>query len=314
MKTLYVIGNGFDRHHEINCSYADFHAWLLEHHPSFFFDMDEVYGWCDGDWWSNFEINLGEIDVMEYAQRIAFENPVDLASDHCDSMWNDAQIAVENQMSELYQSLQNYFEEWVAQLKKPNQETRIFIDQHDAVFLNFNYTRTLEDLYGIQSDRILHIHGEAGRNDKLVIGHGLTEDELRAKYPTPHDLYHQGKLDEETASSFDIHDEWAWNEVFHQVASRRKPVETIIKQNESFFDGLTCVSKVCVYGLSFSDVDIPYMIKIKESAPNAHWEISCFCESDRIKVRAFAAKHGVKDYSIVRLSELYDPNQLSMSF
>ena len=138
MKTLYVIGNGFDRHHDINCSYADFHAWLLGHHSDLFYKMDEIYGWCDGDWWSNFEINLGEIDVMEYAQRIAFENPVDLASDHCDSMWNDAQIEVENQMTELYQSLQNYFEEWVAQLKEPNQEKRIFIDQHDAVFLNFN--------------------------------------------------------------------------------------------------------------------------------------------------------------------------------
>lgn len=314
MKTLYVIGNGFDRHHDINCSYADFHAWLLENHSGLFYDMDEIYGWCDGDWWSDFENNLGDVDVMEYTQWIALENPVDLASDHCDSMWNDAQIAVENQMSELYQSLQNYFEEWVSQLKEPNQEKRIFIDQYDAVFLNFNYTRTLEDMYGIRADRVLHIHGEAGKNDKLVIGHGLTENDLRAKYPTPHVLFHQGKLDEETASCFDIHDELAWDEAFHQVAIRRKPVKEIIQQNEIFFNGLKNVSKVCVYGLSFSDVDIPYMIKINECAPNAHWEISCFSESDRSKVQVFAAKYGVKDYSIVRLSELCDPNQLTMSF
>lgn len=106
LKTLYVIGNGFDRYHDINCSYDDFRMWLEEYHSDLFYKIDEIYGWSDGDWWSNFENNLGEIDVMEFAQRIAFENPVDLSSDHCDSMWNDAQIAVENQMTEMYQSLQ----------------------------------------------------------------------------------------------------------------------------------------------------------------------------------------------------------------
>lgn len=314
MRTLYVIGNGFDRHHDINCSYDDFRRWLEEHHPDLFNKMEEIYGWCDGDWWSDFENNLGKVDVMEYAQRIAFENPVDLASDHCDSMWNDAQIEVENQMTELYQSLQEFFEEWVAQLKEPNPEKKIFINSRDAIFLNFNYTRTLEDLYGIRPDRILHVHGEADRNDKLIIGHGLTEDDLRAKYPTPYKLYRQGELDEETASSYDIHDEWAWDEAFLQVASRRKPVEEIIKQNESFFDGLTDVCKVCVFGLSFSDVDIPYLTKIKECAPNAQWEISCFSESDRKRVTDFAVKHSLENLSLVRLSELDDPNQLKMIF
>ena len=28
--TLYVIGNGFDRHHDIPCSYIDFRDWMKD--------------------------------------------------------------------------------------------------------------------------------------------------------------------------------------------------------------------------------------------------------------------------------------------
>ena len=30
MKNLYIIGNGFDKHHEIPSGYWDFHEWLKE--------------------------------------------------------------------------------------------------------------------------------------------------------------------------------------------------------------------------------------------------------------------------------------------
>jgi hypothetical protein len=314
MKTLYVIGNGFDRHHNINCLYSHFKEWIELYHHEFFFQMDEIYGWCDSDWWKDFENNLGKIDVMEYAQRIASENPVDLSSDHCDSMWNDAQIEVENQMKELYGNLQSLFEEWVAQLNEPDSQKRIYIDVHDATFLTFNYSRTLEELYGISPTKVLHIHGIAGSNDKLVFGHGMTLDALHESNPTPNDLYRKGVIDEEEASSYDIHDQWAWDEAFHQVDTMRKPVEDIIHYNMKFFEAIAGVEKVCVYGLSFSDVDVPYLRRILESAPNALWEVSCFNQDDIDKVNVFALNNGVRELKIVRLSELVDPNQMTICF
>ena len=314
MKTLYVIGNGFDKYHDIQCSYSEFLSWLREKHGGLLFDMDKVYGICDGEWWKDFEHNLGEIDVMGYAQQVAFENPVDLSSDHCDAMWNDAQIEVENQMTQLYNQLQGCFEEWVAQLNSPSEGKRVYLDSHDAQFLVFNYTRTLEEMYRIPEKRILHIHGEAGKRKKLIIGHGKTMEILKREHPTPSDLYHQGKLDEEAASSFDIHDELAWDEAFRQVASMRKPVEIIMNEYVPFFNRIKDVPKICVYGLSFSDVDIPYMEKIASLSPKAHWEISCFSEIDRKKVSAFTSKNDIKDFKIVRLSELEDPNQLRIKF
>ena len=47
----------------------------------------------------------------------------------------------------------------------------------DSLWLTFNYTHTLEDLYGIDSSLILHIHGDAENYyEKLIIGYGNDED------------------------------------------------------------------------------------------------------------------------------------------
>ena len=314
MKNFYIIGNGFDLHHDINCSYSNFRAWLDKHDRSFLLKMDEIYGCCDGDWWCDFENNLGEIDVMEYAQRVAFENGVDLSSDHCDSMWSDAQIEVENEMGGLYNALQGYFEEWVAQLNAPNPQKRVYMETQDAAFLNFNYTQTLEDLYHLKPENVLHIHGAAGKGEKLIIGHRLSKDDLKHLYPTPNDLYRQGKIDEETASSYDVHDEWAWEEAFSQVASMQKPVKKLILDYRQFFNNIKGAQKICAYGISFSEVDLPYLNEIMLMAPLAKWEISYYSDRDKENVTAFAENNGLQNYKLVRLSALKDPRQMSIDF
>ena len=44
MKTLYIIGNGFDMHHDIKCSYKNFREWLGEHHSDVPNKIEEIYG------------------------------------------------------------------------------------------------------------------------------------------------------------------------------------------------------------------------------------------------------------------------------
>ena len=314
MKILYVIGNGFDLHHDINCSYSDFKEWLGEHDRSFLLKMDVIYGCCDGKWWCDFENNLGEIDVMEYAQRVAFENGVDLSSDHCDRMWSDAQIEVENEMGYLYSALQGYFEKWVTQLNAPNVQKRVYLEIQEASFLSFNYTQTLEDIYNVKPEQVLHIHGVAGNGERLIIGHRFSKKQLKDLYPTPYDLYKQGKIDEETVSSYDVHDEWAWDEAFSQVASMQKPVKQLIQDHQNFFGAIKGALKVCAYGLSFSEVDLPYLKEVIAMAPLAKWEISYYSENDEERVTAFAAANDLKNYKLVRLSSLKDPGQLSLDF
>ena len=43
---LYVIGNGFDLHHGLPCSYSDFEVWLQENRPNVYRNMNRIYGEC----------------------------------------------------------------------------------------------------------------------------------------------------------------------------------------------------------------------------------------------------------------------------
>ena len=38
-------------------------------------------------------------------------------------------------------------------------------------FLTFNYTDTLECVYGIDAEKVLHFHGRAASGDELIVGH-----------------------------------------------------------------------------------------------------------------------------------------------
>ena len=142
MKHLYIIGNGFDIHHKINSSYRSFRDWMNECYPSILEDVENVYGYCDVDWWADFENNLASLDAVEFSSNIAFENQPDLLSEHCDRTWTDAQIEVENQLNAIYAEIRERFHEWIMQLNRPHNDRRIKIEHNDSIFFTFNYTKT----------------------------------------------------------------------------------------------------------------------------------------------------------------------------
>lgn len=60
MKTLYVIGNGFDLHHDVKSAYKDYRIWLEKSHSELLREIDSVYpNSHDDSWWNQFEENLG---------------------------------------------------------------------------------------------------------------------------------------------------------------------------------------------------------------------------------------------------------------
>lgn len=81
MKHLYIIGNGFDCHHGICSSYKAYRTWLQEHHPRLYERLSEFYATDNDEWWWEFELNLGEIDITDYIDNTASEARPDFASD-----------------------------------------------------------------------------------------------------------------------------------------------------------------------------------------------------------------------------------------
>lgn len=196
-------------------------------------------------------------------------------------MWTDAQFEVENQLEELYSELRKCFHEWVVQLTPPSASSKVNIITQDSKFINFNYTKTLENLYGINPHKILHLHGCVDEDEDFILGHGKSYEELDSlnteKRPvSPEDLdeYELNLFYEEQANSYEFHEQLARQAAISGVASQRKPVNDIIKKNESFLNSLSDISHIHVYGLSLSEVDMPYLKHILSIVRSANGNLA----------------------------------------
>ena len=315
-KHLYIIGNGFDLHHKIKSSYGDFRDWLKSTHQSVMWDLDEIYGSCGVEWWGDFENNLADLDVFQYASAIADENTPDLMSDHCDRTWGDAQAEVEYNLGGLYSDLRKFLRKWVRQLNKPSEECQIRLEIQNSRFINFNYTYTLEDMYKVPDNQILHIHGCISDGTPLVIGHGKDPEDLRAMNEVDDPPRPSSDIPEsyeewtcEMEQRHPLHEQMAEDAAIDAVASQRKPVGDIMQNNIEFFNALNDVTNIHVYGFSFSDVDMPYLDKITEIAKGAKWEISDYQDKCKTKIEAFVTRNQIDHYEIIDLKSLYISNQ-----
>lgn len=163
--------------------------------------------------------------------------------------------------------VRNCFSAWVNDIKINGM--RIFDFDCCAKFITFNYTETLERLYSIQADRILHIHGKAHSDSKIIVGHRTTVDPLSGSFVN---------------NNFKGNNNVIQNLV--DLADLYKPSEAIIEQNSVFFTSLKDIDSVNVIGHSCSDVDKLYFEAIAANVrPDAKWLFCFFDErNDRVNM------------------------------
>ena len=229
-RKLYVIGNGFDLHHGLPCGYADFMAWLQGNRPKVYSTLNRIYGDCDGNNWSDFEDSLASFNLDDYS----------------DDVTRDDLMRLKAELNEALGS-------WAKTIGMPEPGTAIDDIDRNAVFFTFNYTRTLEDFYGIDEDRIVHIHGSVDSGN-LIFGHDSTGDAVS---------------DEELKEARRTHmDADLYKDLVHIKMSQefadvfRKPVAEIIEKHGSDFDALAVIEEMIVLGVSYSDIDMPYFERI----------------------------------------------------
>lgn len=104
---LFVIGNGFDRGHNIPCLYSDFYNYLNENRGDILDIMEKFYSVeKNSDLWSDFEKSLEKDINYDSLSEIIGENTPNFASDDFrDGDWYDAQIYVEQECDELLESI-----------------------------------------------------------------------------------------------------------------------------------------------------------------------------------------------------------------
>ncbi len=222
--------------------------------------VGEYFG-VDAEFWNQFETRLAEFDA---------EAAVDYASQFLDDKgYGDFQYELEQIGAGLSTRLSRHFAAWARALVVPSatEVSRLLSIDPAARFLTFNYTATLEQLYRVPAERILHIHGSAGNPaDSLVLGHGWErkpEDSLNFEPDGPE-------------SDWRVREGIAHIDDFFEATF--KPTQRLIEANAGFFDELRDVDEIRVLGHALAEVDEPYLEAVMDAVDlsRTRWTISTY--------------------------------------
>ncbi|SEB22091.1 bacteriophage abortive infection AbiH family protein [Pedobacter hartonius] len=300
MKNLYIIGNGFDIHHSLNTRYSDFHNFVsnnnndLENALEEYFDFSVDYKYL----WKNFEAELYRFNYKSFFND---NNHIDHTAENFKvSDTYDLADGISEEAENLIEMIREGFTDWIISLDYPSKESilkRLIFLKGNSAFINFNYTDTLEEYYGIAKSQILYIHNNANEQfGELIFGHG----ELNETDPA------EDELDEEGNSSRTLFSDG-------EAASRRpfyelqKDTEAILTEHKAFLKKLTDVESIIVLGHSLGAVDWPYFKRINEIAPNAQWKISYYMDSEKETIGRIAIDEiniGRNKLRMVRIDDL----------
>lgn len=326
IKHLYVIGNGFDIHHNINSSYSNYRKWLEINEPIIYSQLCDLYKISAEDneaeeWWCDFENMLSEVDLNDYVENVVKANLPDLSKDvFRDIDLHAAEYAAEGELGSLIYHIKRTFNAWINSLNKADDKKRIYLVREDSIFLTFNYTRTLETLYKIPDNQVVHIHGMVG-DDELVLGHGKNfaelKEDLELSQPQPPIDLDEQELEKWYSSHSDFTAQQTQDVAITQIANLQKDVQKIISDHDAIWDSLEKVETIHVLGFSFSGIDTPYLNAVIShvNTDKVKWEISAFSDWDRKKVETFMTGTGIRNdlwQPLVALRDIQKYKQLSL--
>ena len=320
---LFVIGNGFDIAHGLPTKYSNFMEYLLTltQKPQFiignyalldsiapqdqakrrFYETMSKYI-PEQDLWCSFEEALGYLDY----EQIQEDNScyfLDYADDNWrDSANHDFQYMIEQDLS-FASEIPYYFRQWIITINMNTNILPIFpLNSFDTsdLFLNFNYTNTLENIYKIPSNNILYIHGNALRGDKLILGHHDTSLFQGKMLPSFNAAEEHGMYMESEDEDFRLQE--AREIIKDYFRKTYKDTISIIKCNQLFFQSLTKIKEIIVIGHSLSNIDFDYFLEIKKFVVSTcRWHISYYSDVDLCNAQNFAQKLGLSFFDFFHL-------------
>lgn len=272
-KRLIIVGNGFDLFHGINFRYYDFKSFVYENASKDFIESIEKYIPTE-ELWYQFEEALGN---LEYEELLEYHRD-SLVSYGADN-WSDAyhheyQYFVDSDLASA-KNIPQYLNKWINSIDTDvdRRLKRNYLSPN-SLYLSFNYTDTLEHVYGITRSQILYIHGKARDNINLIVGHG--NKSLFQKNDIPDNLSDEKYEEFMISMDFgDVRDNEAEDIIKGYFRTTYKDVERLISFNKDFFSSLGCIEEVFVLGHSLSDVDMLYFDTIKNKVSfNCQWIVS----------------------------------------
>lgn len=299
METLYIIGNGFDLYHGLDTKYQSFGIFLQDKHGDLYDSLIEFYGlpYLDPDdqdsyydpLWADFENTLANLNFEYILDENSDYLPNITSDDFRDRDLHSFQQVMEGIVDNLTAKMYGAFKEFILAVKFPNDVNGIQLKiDSDALFLNFNYTDTLERFYNVNDSRILYIHNKATSDDTLVLGHGTdpsafkSEEEIQPDGLSEEEIY---EWQQQIGENYDYSYESGKDELLAYFSKSFKSTTEIMDNNNAFFLSVKKTRNIIVLGHSISNVDQPYFRKILTSLENENivWSASYHRNKQPIK-------------------------------
>ena len=283
---LIVVGNGFDLHHRLKTSYRDYCVFLKENNldgvlsditNSRFFigNADNLQNENDV-FWTDVEMNLRfDYNAMMDECKTDYHPYPLLESENFPDAYQptsmkEAANAVEKDFENIYKFTTSYLFQWIKSVDIENTDISNYCCfRQDDVFVSFNYTLTLETIYGINPKHVNHIHGCI--NNELSLQFGNTDND-----PIEVEIEHKKNYGDDVLFESAI---LPASEIFESIAEHllKDLTDNILKlKNKMQYDNF---DEVVIMGHSYSGSDLRYYEEFfVPKFRNAKWTIYCWNE------------------------------------
>lgn len=308
MSTLYILGNGFDLAHGLPTSYKRFAEILKQKDEILYNELTDLYFDGNEELWKHFEQKIGHTTqksiqkIKKFIQKKYIQNkdknflPLNTVLDLLDP--NSINYELNESMKQMVREANQELDSLSHKTKKTKTKKPFTLDDF---FITFNYTNTLECLYKIPHNHILHVHNKLSyKNDDLIFGNTVNN-----VFSMPNLGNLLGNLVVETFKELDntsININERRERYLNNNTDIKKIKESFVKhiqQLNTFFIKKTNIplnnviqfsnsisnniSKICVIGHSLAPVDMNYFEEIKMNIPHATWYVHYFNDMNDIE-------------------------------
>ena len=301
---LYVIGNGFDRAHNLPTRYWDFRTYLAQHYPDFLSSFEENYDIYQGMTdeqkgkllWNALETNLENI-----REDVIIEDAT-----HIEMGLESGDVGIEGTLRDYFEEqfdyikkLEIYLKQWVRtiRIRDLNRFTSKLDNSNNDIFVTFNYTAVLETTYRIDEENVIHIHGSLRDNaDDPILGHGNSNRIEDIKGRRNHAVI---KADEKESSICYVLQDY-YQTTYKNVSNYMHKLNRLVTKK---FD------EVIVLGHSIAGVDLPYFKRLDEiTSKKLKWRVCYFDKDEKRDMFEALKSQGIspKRIEMFHSSEFYN--------
>lgn len=295
---LYILGNGFDLAHDLPTRFDPNFKDIAQKYEQY--NFGDIYQSREGDIWSDFENLLGYPDFNTLGEIFEGYAPDYLSDRESDRDGIIYQVELNGNLRTALYEFADEADDSLCNIQV-NDLIKQILDS-DGYYITFNYTHTLEKVYDIPWNQILHIHGEVGK-DNLELGYPkgsfIPEKysyDARGKGIGP---YIEIEIEDHIKDIEDYYTRTAYENLLDKCESFYK--ESRIDLLEDFLSKNQCIiEEIIVYGHSCA-IDFDYFSYLNKRYSNAYWKFYVRGAEQEGNVCWLIEKYSIKNADIVKV-------------